>query len=58
MFAFKSHNPYQLTWKSDVDTLRGKIEEFTSLSNETLEKCNEFEQNWITYKVEIEEESK
>ena len=43
MFAFKSHNPYQLTWKSDVDTLRGKIEEFTSLSNETLEKCNEFE---------------
>ena len=57
MFAFKAHNPYKQTWISDAEHLRTQIDELVIIQNESLEKCDEIERQWGTFKIEIAAQS-
>ena len=53
MFAFKAHNPYKQTFVASTSHLRKQIDELVNLQAESLELCDEIENNWVTFKEEI-----
>ena len=56
MFAFKIHNPYKQTLVGSVEELRIKIDQAATLQTESLNLCDQIEQNWVVFKDEIRQE--